>query len=321
MILRTEIEPTPLVERITHADQIFTIGSCFAQNIGERLLRSKFNTTINPTGVLFNPLSICATLERLHQRKPIEQQELREGALGWYHLDFHSSLNGRSREEALDNINSAVERGSEALAKADWVILTLGTAWLYERADTAELVANCHREPARNFLRRRASLNEIVERLSEMIETTLCDKRVILTLSPIRHVADGLEENSLSKATLRLAIDEVVNRAPERVYYLPAYEIMMDDLRDDRFYDDDLVHPSSMAIEYIWQYFCMVALSNESQELLPRIERVIKASQHRPTNPASESHRAFCQAQIQAIEALSGVEMSQERVYFESLLR
>lgn len=321
---RTEIEQVSIGDRIDYAHRILTIGSCFAQNIGAELERAKFRMTINPTGVLFNPLSIASTLDRLHHNRPIEASELREGSEGrdgWYHLDFHSSLSGQTRDEALCNINQAIERGSREVADADWVVVSLGTAWIYERADGGGLVANCHRETARNFTRRRASHGEIVESLVSTIEWALSGKRVVLTLSPIRHVGDGLVENSLSKATLRVAIEEVVSRLSERVYYLPSYEILMDDLRDYRFYDTDMVHPSRVAVEYIWEYVQRTLLSERAQSLLPKVERIIRAREHRPTSPDSDAYRAFCATQLRAIEEISDVDFSEEEQYFRGFLR
>lgn len=321
MRLRTEIEIPPFVDRIDYSDRIFTIGSCFAQSIGSKMSMAKLHTTINPTGTLFNPLSICDTIARLSERRYVERSELREGNEGWYHLNMHSSLNGSSAEEALHRINSAVERGGEALASADWVVITLGTAWLYERADNAEVVANCHKEPASNFVRRRASLDEIVERLDYTIREYMPQKRVLFTLSPIRHIADGLSDNSLSKATLRLSIAEVIERDPHRRYYLPAYEMLVDDLRDYRFYGDDMVHPSSVAVEYIWERFAESILSERAKSLLPKVMKIVRAAAHRPTNPGSEAHKSHCRAQLRAIEELKEVTMEEESYYFRGQLK
>ncbi len=320
MKLRTEIKITPFDHRIDYSDRIFTIGSCFAQNIGERMARAKLRTTINPTGTLFNPLSICDTIERLSQRREVCAEELREGDGGWYHLDMHSSLNGTTNELTLSNINRAIHRGGEALDAADWVVITLGTAWIYERADNGELVANCHKEPARKFQRRRASVAEIVERLDQTINKYLSGKRIILTLSPIRHVADGLEENSLSKSTLRVAIEEIIERDRSMRSYMPAYEIVVDDLRDYRFYAEDMVHPSNVAVDYIWECFCAAALSDRAKNLLPRVAKVVSAANHRPTNPMSEAHKTLCRAQLRAIEQLPDVDLSDEYEYFATHL-
>ncbi len=321
MKLRTEIEITPFSSHIEYADRIFTIGSCFAQSIGGELVRSKFRAVVNPTGTLFNPISICNTIERLAQRRHITIEELREGDMGWYHYDFHSSLNAPTAEQTLGRINGAIDAGHRALVESRWVIITLGTAWIYEREEGGVVVANCHKEPSRNFRRRRVEVADIVERLDTLCNGVLAEKSIILTLSPVRHVADGLAENSLSKATLRMAIDEVVARAPRSRFYLPAYEILLDDLRDYRFYGDDLVHPSPMAVEYIWRYFCDSALSSSARELLPKVEKIVRAANHRPTNPSGELHTKLCLSQLEAIKRLEGVDLEKEYNYFEGQLK
>lgn len=320
MVFNTEIDIKPFEAKIEYRHRVFAIGSCFAQKIGERLTRAKFRCTTNPTGVLFNPDSICNTIERLSRAELIRSAELREGASGYCHYDFHSSLSAPSAEETLDNINSAIESGCEALSEADWVVITLGTAWVYEAAESGHTVANCHKEPARNFTRRRLSVAEIVDRLSAVIDKYLADKRLILTVSPIRHIADGMAENSLSKATLRLAIDEIVTARPERAYYFPSFEIMMDDLRDYRFYGEDMVHPSAVAVSYIWEKLCETALSPSTRDTLARVEQIVKAAEHRPTNPSSEAHRTFCRKSLQAIDSINEVDFSKERAYFKNYL-
>ncbi|MFI3258683.1 MAG: GSCFA domain-containing protein [Rikenellaceae bacterium] len=324
MKLRTEITIAPLRELISYKDPIFTIGSCFAQRIGDQMRRAKLPTTVNPTGTLFNPFSICETIERLCRRELIEASQLREGPQGWYHYDFHSSLSAPTKEQTLRQINEAIIKGGERLREAKFVVITLGTAWIYELSDGGKVVANCHKEAARNFLRRIASVGEITDRLRGVIEGPLAGKQIILSLSPIRHISDGLAENSLSKATLRVAIEEVVAALGERVSYFPSYEIMVDDLRDYRFYEGDMLHPSSLAVEYIWERFSEVALSAESREILPRIQKIVRAAAHRPINPKSEAHQNHCRAQLSAIEAIErscGVDMGEECRYFSEQLK
>lgn len=320
MKLRTEIEITPFNEKIDYTSRIFTIGSCFAQRIGDEMARAKFPTTTNPTGTLFNPMSVCGAIDRLARREFVAADELREGASGWYHFDFHSSFSAPTKEETLKRINHAIEVGHEAIQSADWVVITLGTAWVYRRVEGGALVANCHKLQARNFRRERVFVEEVAVRLCETIDKYLVGKNIIFTVSPIRHIADGLSENSLSKATLRLAIDSVVQRY-ENVSYFPSYEIVIDDLRDYRFYAQDMVHPSDLAVEYIWDLFCDAALSQRAMELMPRVQRVIKAMEHRPINPSSDAHKSFCRAQLKAISELSQIDMSEENQYFSEQLK
>ena len=318
MRFRTEISLTPLAEGIDHSAKIFTLGSCFAESISERLRRAKFSVTTNPFGVLFNPLSIANAIERLDDTKAFAVCDIREGKEGFFSFDAHSSLDGKTHTEIFANLNKAVAQGAKSLAEADWVILTFGTAWVYERE--GKVVANCHKQPASEFERRRLSVAEIVERYKTLFEGVLRDKRVILTVSPVRHLGDGLQENSLSKAILRLAVEELVAKY-ENAHYFPSYEILIDDLRDYRYYADDLAHPSKMAVEYVWERFCEYALTDKARELLPKIEQIVSAAEHRPFNPESDAHRTFCRRMLAKVEEMHDVDFTREKEMFDRYLR
>ena len=237
----------------------------------------------------------------------------------WFHYDFHGSLSRTEADEALDAMNEAVRRGAEALHGADTLLLTFGTAWVYDHEGRP--VANCHRQPAAEFHRRRMTVEEIVAPLARLLEGELAAKRLIVSVSPVRHAGDGLVENSLSKATLRLAAAALEERFAERVRYFPAYEMLVDDLRDYRFYAEDLVHPSPQAVEYVWEHFTQAALSERARRLLPEVERIVRASEHRMQHPRSEACRAFCRQQLAAIEALPEVDFTAERAYFSRFLK
>ncbi|MFI3277417.1 MAG: GSCFA domain-containing protein [Rikenellaceae bacterium] len=311
MKFRTPIDITPFSESIDYTDSMLSVGSCFAQSVGGALKRAKFNIEINPCGVLFNPASILSSLERLRDCRLVDASEMEHRGDGTqYHYDFHSSL------ASLEQINEAVERGHRALQGAQWVVITLGTSWVYTLNQSGAVVANCHKQPSSLFTRRRLSTTEVVGILEYIVETILPDKRVIFTLSPIRHVSDGLADNSLSKATLRVAIDEVVSRHSRRLFYFPSYEILLDDLRDYRFYGEDMVHPSSVAVEYIWELFQGAALGQRSANQLSRVMKVVRATEHRPFDVESESFKAFCRSQLEAISRLEGLEWSEEIDYF-----
>ncbi len=322
MKFRTEIDIKPLKERMGYSSEIITMGSCFAGEVGGRLHSSKFRITVNPSGVLFNPASICRTAQRFATCRLVTAEELHEGREGWCHYDFHSSLNSASKELCVKQINDAIVRGHHALERADWVVLTLGTAWIYELKSSGEVVASCHKQPHSIFHRRRLSVPEIVDRAVATIEQYMPNKRVILTLSPIRHVGDGLDENCLSKSTLRVAIDEICSRRPTMTHYFPAYEILMDDLRDYRFYGEDMVHPASVAVEYVWQRFIEFAISSNSLPVMERVEKIMRASKHRPLNSESTTWREFCAQQLAKIAELDDiVDLESERRYFqESML-
>ena len=318
MRFRTEISLTPLAEGIDHSAKIFALGSCFAESISERLQRAKFSVTTNPFGVLFNPLSIASAIERLSDTRAFAVCDIREGREGFFSFEAHSSLDGKTQTEIFANLNQAVAQGSKALHDAEWVILTFGTAWVYEH--NGRVVANCHKQPAKEFERRRLSVAEIVERYKTLFEGVLRDKRVILTVSPVRHLGDGLQENSLSKAILRLAVEELVAKY-ENAHYFPSYEILIDDLRDYRYYAEDLAHPSKMAVEYVWEHFCEYALTDKAWELLPKIEQIVMAAEHRPFNPESDAHRAFCRKMLAKAEEMHEIDFALEKEAFERYLR
>ena len=317
MKFRTEIEITKFAEGIDHTQKVFALGSCFAENISERLKRAKFSVTTNPFGVLFNPFSIANAIERLDNSRTFAVCDIREGRENFFSFDAHSSLNGKTQTEAFANLNRAVAQGAKALQNADWVILTFGTAWVYERE--GRVVANCHKQPASQFSRRRLSVAEIIERYDALFEGVLRDKKVILTVSPVRHVGDGLQENSVSKATLRLAVEELVAKY-ENVYYFPSYEILIDDLRDYRYYADDLAHPSKMAVDYVWERFCEYALTEKAQRLLPQIEQIVSAAEHRPFNSESEAHKTFCRKMLAKVAEIHDIDFSLEKSVFERYL-
>ena len=317
MKFRTEIEVTPLADGLEYGAKIFALGSCFAENISERLSRAKFSIESNPFGVLFNPFSIANAIERLADTRTFAVCDITAGKESYFSFDAHSSLDGKTHTEAFGNLNKAVAQGAKSLADADWVILTFGTAWVYEYE--GRVVANCHKQPASQFERRRLSVAEIVERYSRLFEGVLHDKKVILTVSPVRHIGDGLQENSVSKATLRLAVEELVAKY-ENAHYFPSYEILIDDLRDYRYYADDLAHPSKMAVDYVWERFCDAVLSEGAKAKLPLVEQVVAAAEHRPFNPDSEAHKTFCRKMLAKVESMPEIDFSLERSAFERYL-
>ena len=317
MKFRTEIEVAPLAEGLEYGAKIFALGSCFAENISERLRKSKFSIASNPFGVLFNPASIAAAIERLADARTFAVCDICESGESFFSFEAHSSLDGTTHTEAFGNLNKAVAQGSKALHDADWVILTFGTAWVYEKE--GRVVANCHKQPASHFVRRRLSVEEIVERYSRLFEGVLRDKRVILTVSPVRHVGDGLQENSVSKATLRLAVEELVAQY-ENAHYFPSYEILIDDLRDYRYYADDLAHPSKMAVDYVWERFCDAVLTDDAKMKLPLVAQIVAAAEHRPFNPESEAHKAFCRKMLAKAESMPEIDFALEKGVFERYL-
>ena len=323
MQFRTTVKIESLKQKIGHNDSILSLGSCFADNIASRLAAAKFQITTSPSGVLFNPESIASAIERYSRAAAPTAEELREGDEGWYSFDFHSSLSHSEREVALAQMQQAVEQGAEALAKAKVVIVTFGTAWVYRLKENGRVVANCHKQHQSLFSREMLSIEEIVERYAPLMEGVLAGKKVIMTVSPIRHLSDGLEANSLSKAILRVAIDKLAERY-DNVHYFPSFELLNDDLRDYRFYADDMTHPSAVAIDYIWERFEEYAFSAATIDIITRLRKIADAVAHRPLNADTEAHRNFCLKMIGEIAAMecvtSGIDFSEEKRHFKQYL-
>lgn len=311
MQFRTYINIKPASEQIDHTNSIFSLGSCFAENIASRLQRAKFQVASSPTGILFNPESIATTLHRLTKLTDFESAreqiaaEMRNADGRWYNYHFHSAFCDTDLQDAIDKMTEAHIAGAEALQKADIVILTFGTAWVYRLKESGEVVANCHKQPQAQFSKQLLSAEQIAKRYSELLSSgVLAGKRVIFTVSPIRHLADGSEDNSLSKATLRVAIAEIIGNHPNAEYF-PSFEIMNDELRDYRFYADDMVHPSPLAIDYIWQRFSEYAFGPATRQIIEQIGRLTQAAEHRPFNPTSDAHKRFCQQMLSQIDQMS----------------
>ena len=320
MKFRTEIDVKPFGKRFGYHSRIFAVGSCFAGNMAARMAAAKFSVMANPLGIMFNPVSVADTIERCAAGRHVDAAELHEGAEGWFHYGFHGSFSRADSDMAAAEMNAAIDAGHEALAEADTVIVTFGTAYVFRLADGGAAVANCHKQPAEMFRRERLSAGEIVDRWSRLIENELHGKHIILTVSPVRHLADGLDGNMLSKSILRVAAAGLAERYADADYF-PSYEILCDELRDYRFYADDMVHPSAAAVEYIWEKFVRTAITPEAQSMLGEVEAVVAASHHRPLHPDTEAHRAFCRRQLEAVGRLKDVDLSAEREVFAAALK
>lgn len=293
MQFRTEIEKMPSQQPISCRDGIFVLGSCFADNIGQWLSNSCLEVVNNPFGVLYNPASIVTSIEGLHIDGCKDLQITKASDNLYYSFLFHGKYYAKSKEELEAILSDVLANARAAWEKAKHVLVTFGTSWVYER--NGEVVANCHKFPAKEFTRRRLSVDEIVEMWCSVIKENL-QKHFVFTVSPIRHIKDTLHGNQLSKSALLLAIDKLCTMFPSQVEYLPIYELLIDDLRDYRFYADDLVHPSTMAIEVVKQYFVDNCLDPECREFLREVKPLVKADQHRPLHPESEAYTAFkCQ--------------------------
>lgn len=290
MELRTPIKIRPEDIGIDYHKQGLMTGSCFAENIGMRMRSLAMPVTVNPMGIQFNPASICRSLNMLAKGYVFTEKNLTENNGLWVSFAHHGSFSDKDKNAALQKMNLSAENGSRALTEADYIIITLGTAWIYERDGYP--VGNCHKFPASEFTRRRMETEEIVDIFSSALDTYLNGKKVIFTVSPIRHLSDGLADNSLSKATLRVAAGRLCEKYTNCRYF-PAYEIMTDDLRDYRFYERDMVHPSELAVDYIWEQFCIYAMTHEAIKAMGDIAALNAAAAHRPIDPQSDGHRQF----------------------------
>ena len=292
---------------LQHSDHVMLLGSCFSDNIGGKMHGALINAMVNPMGTLYNPMSIACGVQRLIDCEPVAGKDLFMQGGVWNSYDFHSRYSLPDKQAAIDRMNSRIEQGHKALAAARLLTVTLGTAMVYRLKATGEVVANCHKVPQHEFERKMATVQEMVQVLDDMVvrlRTFNPELRIILTVSPIRHIADGLDTNSLSKASLRVAIQEVVSRHRDYCDYFPAYEIMMDDLRDYRFYANDMVHPSDVAVEYIWQAFQATYLDDRSALAVARCERVHKRLQHRPMSTSRETVDRFNAATVSVVRNL-----------------
>lgn len=292
----------------SYEERIVMMGSCFAENIGRKLAENKFSVDINPFGTLYNPASVAEGLRRLLRPESFTANELFQHE-GLYHsFAHHSRFSAATVEECLANINNRLSLSSGILAKATRLVITLGTAFVYRLKSNGQIVSNCHKLPERMFERRRLSAGEIVEDWKPLL-LALWEQnpalKILFTVSPIRHWKDGAHENQLSKATLLLATDALQGEYPDRIAYFPAYEILMDELRDYRFYADDMLHPSSLAIDYIWRRFIENFLSTDTSCILKEWGDIQKAMNHKPFQPDSEAYKRFILQTLLKMERIS----------------
>lgn len=307
---RSIFQPSKADFSINHQDKILLIGSCFSQNIGNKLIERQWNSMINPYGILYNPISIFNYLEEIQEEKKYASENIDYHNSIYHSKNHHSDFSSLDEGEIIRNINNAISKSASFLQETNVLILTFGTAWVYEYED--KIVTNCHKVPAKNFTKRRLTVQEIIEKAEKTI-TRLREQnaslKIILTVSPVRHLKDGFEENQISKSVLRLAIDEIITKNISCTYF-PSYELMLDDLRDYRFYKKDRVHPNEEAIDYIWEHFSNTFFSEKTQQLNQKIEKINQGLAHRPQFPESKAHQDFLQKmgkEIAQLESLDGI--------------
>ncbi len=306
MELQTHIPLSPSENQIRYSSRIVLLGSCFSENIGKKLEYYKFQTLQNPFGILFHPLAI----ENLIQ-KALGQYEYSEGDIfqldgRWHCFDAHSELSSGSKEVLLQRLNDALTNTAKALKEASHIMITFGTAWVYEHKERNVVVANCHKVPQKEFRKKLLSPTEIkssLKRTIESIKNINPKAQIIFTISPVRHLRDGFVENQRSKAHLITAVHSVLSsRAQSReLAYFSSYEIMMDELRDYRFYERDMVHPNQLAIDYIWEKFMNMWISKEESVPMEKVAEIQKGLAHRPFDPESNAHQKFVKSLAQKI--------------------
>ncbi|WP_313780615.1 GSCFA domain-containing protein [Allomuricauda sp.] len=298
MELQTQIPLLPSDNPIDYQRKVVLLGSCFVENMGEKLDYFKFPLFLNPFGILFHPLAVANLVERALEEKIYQQKEIFEQDGIWRCFDAHSDLRSASSEELLQLLNQQLKYTKTWLETSSHIIITLGTAWVYEHTSTGKTVANCHKVPQKQFTKKLLSVAEIgasLQHIIALVQEVNPKAQLIFTISPVRHLKDGFLENQRSKAHLITAIHTVLSsRAKSReLSYFPAYEIMMDELRDYRFYGTDMVHPNPLAVDYIWEKFKSVWISDSVYPVMDEVEAIQKGLLHRPFNPDSEAHQKF----------------------------
>jgi hypothetical protein len=313
---RTTFQFKECAKEVDHSSRVITIGSCFSEVIGERLLLGKFNGLINPFGTIFNPISIFRLLAYSLESRPLDENMYLNRHDNFFHYQLHSSFNGATKEELSQSIELVQLRTKERLQSATHLFITLGTAFVYQLLTNNEIVANCQKQSQKLFTKRMLSFGEMMEAYEifhQKLKKINTDIQVVLTISPVRHTKDGIPENQLSKSMLRVFCDQIIGSYPE-TYYFPAYELMMDDLRDYRFYKDDMIHPNSMAEEYIWEEFQASFFNDETKELIHHINQINKNLNHRPFNPYSKAHYQFLSKLRELISLMPpGLDFSKEK--------
>lgn len=280
---------------ISHWSRILLLGSCFSDNIGQRLQQRLFAVRINPFGTLYNPASIRVCTERLAEGRGFTEADLIFHDRLFHSFDCHTSHSDTDAGRMLRRLNETVESNHRRLAGTDTAILTFGTAWVYTLASDGTIVANCHKLPAATFRRRLMDVEECERNISSAIQNLRSVSpgiRVILTVSPVRHLSDSAHGNQISKSTLLMAVDRVVRQMPDTIYF-PAYEIMMDDLRDYRFYDADMCHPSATAADYIYSRMAEAFFDKPTAELSRQCEKLTRRMLHRPMTADTEAIARF----------------------------
>jgi hypothetical protein len=299
LMLPVNIPKSP--REIHHQQKILSIGSCFTEHIGNALVEYKFEVLQNPNGILFDPMAVCSSIVSYIQQKQYTQEDLFPLNELWHSWNHHSRFSHPDPEQALTKINASQQEAHQFLKNADWLIITLGSAFSYKLLEHNYLpVANCHRAPAQWFQKHLSTLDEIIARLDNTIHQLfhLNPKlQIIFTISPVRHIRDGVVDNNRSKARLIEAVHHLVNKF-DRLYYFPSYELVIDVLRDYRFYAEDMVHPNYLATGFVLEHFTKTYMSEATLVLIEELKKLAIARKHRSAHPGTEAHKKFLQSHL-----------------------
>ncbi len=321
---RTVLNAGVSTHTISLSDKILTLGSCFADAIGSRLIRSKVQTLANPFGVLYNPHSIHRLLQYAVFNEPVPEHTFLKHHDIYLNYDFHSELSALQKEALQHTLCNMIGSTHHFLKDAQWLFITYGTAWVYEREDTGEVVANCHKQPASQFQKSLLTHEQIIQSFDTIYKSLKefnPDIRIILTVSPVRHIKDTLELNSVSKSILRVACHSLQETYND-VEYFPAYELQLDDLRDYRFYKADMIHPSHEAEDYIWEQFAFRYFDAPLKDFLDKWKTIQQALAHKPFHPTSDAHQKFLKDTLKKLEELkSRVNVDEEIAFVKAQLQ
>lgn len=308
MVLQTNI---PFAKEsynpITYDSKVCLLGSCFSEHMSGKLAYYKFKIFQNPFGILFHPKAIENLLLKAINYDTYTEADIFYANERWHSFEAHSDLSHADKNVLLENLNFAVAETNMFLRDASHVIITLGTAWAYRHIETDTIVANCHKVPQKQFLKEIILVDEVtasVENCVALLKNINPKITIVFTVSPVRHLKDGFVENQQSKAHLLAGIHQIVSKR-HQIHYFPSYELMMDELRDYRFYADDMIHPNSLAVNYIWEKFQHAWISHESEQTIETVENIQKGLEHKPFNPKSEQHQKFLanlQAKIEKLQ-------------------
>lgn len=326
MNFRTEVFSEPVQQKISCCDPTLLIGSCFSASIGDRLKAGYFPVLINPFGTVYNPVSVLTTLKRITSNQKYDKNELYNNKGIWLSFDHHTEFSSDDRDLTLGRINEELEKSAAFISTAKNLFITLGTARIYRFKSTGRIVSNCHKIPANEFSNELLSPGAIVSEWKSFLPELYLKYpgvRVVFTISPVRHWKDGAHNNQLSKATLLLALTELRDLFP-RAGYFPAYEIFMDDLRDYRFYADDLLHPSDAGIEYVWEKFSLTFFDNDTRQIWQEAEKISRAVEHRLSGTDKAGIVRFAEGMLTKISRMEllmpHADFSNAKEYFHTLL-